>query len=350
MHRSLLTLLLFIAVTVSHAQNYPLRQVNTGTKGSFRGLSATGDGAVWVSGKGCVGRSTNNGDDWTFRPVPGYEQCDFRSLYAFDSNNAVIANAGSPAYILRTADGGATWKVVYTNTDTAAFIDGVGFWNRKHGIMHGDPINGRMLLLTTKDGGKTWTERKEHCKPKMNAGEASFAASGTSISCVADRKVVVATGGSTARLLISRNRGRRWQTVPTPMRAGQPSMGIFSFMPTQFVGHWLIAGGDYKQDTACAANFFYTLDKGKTWQAPANTTRGYRECLAQIENVYPVKKTLSRTTFAVGPSGIDVSGDDGVNWIPLSNERDFHVIKPSPRQDRLYLAGGNGKVAVMRVR
>ncbi|MCD6064635.1 MAG: oxidoreductase, partial [Flavipsychrobacter sp.] len=280
---------------------------------------------------------------------------DFRSLYAFDSDNAIIANAGSPAYILRTGDGGASWKKVYENTDSAAFFDGIDFWGKpfgywnisgkKQGIIHGDPIDGRMLLLYTKDGGMSWKERKG---PKMNKGEASFAASGTSISCLWDRAVLIATGGKTSRLFLSRNRGRSWRSIPTPMLAGTESTGIYSVMMGPTVWHWLIAGGDYRRDTLTTANFFYTLNKGKTWQAPATTTRGYRECLARIDDEHSAKKSRTRTMFALGPSGIDISTDDGVNWKPLSDEKGFHVIKPGRDHKLMFLAGSNGKLAIMK--
>jgi photosystem II stability/assembly factor-like uncharacterized protein len=334
---------MFISAT-AFGQIYSLQYVDTKTDASFRGLSVAEDNAVWVSGsKGWIGRSANGGRDWTFKQVRGYESLDFRSLYAFDSNNAVIANAGSPACILRTTDGGASWKQVYENTESAAFIDGIDFWNRKHGIIHGDPIKGRMLLLYTNDEGKSWKERQN--SPLMGQGEASFAASGTSIRCILYRSVVVAAGGRASKLYLSRNMGRRWRSIPTPMLADSESTGIFSFMTGRNARHWLIAGGDYRRDTLRSANFFYTLNRGKTWQGPATTTRGYRECLAQIDNEGSARK---RTMFAVGPSGIDISTDSGVNWKPLSDEKGFHVIKAGRDHKHMVLAGGNGRLAIMK--
>jgi photosystem II stability/assembly factor-like uncharacterized protein len=346
MHRLTLLFFLLLISATSFSQMYSLRYIDTKTDASFRGLSVDEGNAVWVSGsKGWVGRSVNEGKDWTFRQVPGYESCDFRTLYAFDAYNAVIANAGSPAYILRTADGGASWNKVYENTDSAAFFDGIDFWDLEYGIIHGDPINGRMLLLYTRDGGKTWKECKN--SPKMNQGEASFAASGTSIKCFLKETVIIATGGKTSKLYLSRNGGRRWRSIPTPMLAGTESTGIYSVLVSGRWS-WKVAGGDYKRDTLTTANFFYTIDKGKTWLVPVNTTRGYRECLAQIDDERPAKKSKIRTTFALGPTGIDISADGGVNWKPLSDEKGFHVIKASRDHNRMFLAGSNGKLAIMK--
>lgn len=350
MRYTILFLFILLRATTSYGQMYSLKYIDTRVDASFRGMSVAQDGTVWVCGsKGWVCRVTDNGNAYRYHKVPDYEDCDFRTVYAFDANHAILANAGSPAYVLYTADGGYTWKEVYKNTDSAAFIDGIDFWNERNGFIHGDPINGRMLLLYTKDGGKTWKERKEKHRPSMGEGEASFAASGTAISCFLHSAVVVAVGGKTSKLYFSRNRGRRWRSIPTPMLATSASTGIFSFMACRgSVWHWMIAGGDYRNDTVSTANFYYSNNKGKDWHAPQSTTRGYRECLAQIDTERPSHRSLTRTTFAVGPSGIDISHDDGLNWKALSDDKDFHVMKPSIDGNRIYLAGANGKLAIMR--
>lgn len=340
MHRPALLLFLLLISASSYAQLYPLQYVDTKTDASFRGLSVADENAVWVSGsKGWIGRTVNAGKDWTFKQVPGYESCDFRTLYAFDADNAIIANAGSPAYILRTTNGGVSWTQVYKNRDSAAFIDGIDFWDHRHGLIHGDPIKGHILLLYTKDGGSSWKELNS--SPELGKGEASFAASGTAIHCFTHKNVVIAIGGRTSKLLFSTNRGKRWRSIPTPMLASSESTGIFSFMQGRSPSHWLIAGGDYRQDTSKGANFFYSLNKGTEWLAPANTTRGYRECLARTDNAH--------TMFAIGPSGIDISIDEGVNWKALSDDKGFHVIKACKDQNKMFLAGGNGKLAIMKL-
>lgn len=349
MRHTILVLFSQLIATASYGQLYSLKYIDTRTDASFRGMSVAHDDAVWVCGsKGWVGRITDSGNARRFLRVPGYENCDFRTVYAFDANHAIIANAGSPAYVLYTSDGGYTWKEVYKNTDSAAFIDGVDFWNKKAGLIHGDPINGRMLLLYTKDGGRTWKERKQKHRPAMGEGEASFAASGTAIGCTLHGAVVVAIGGKSSKLYFSRNRGRRWRSIPTPMLATSESTGIFSFMVSpNNVWNWLIAGGDYRNDTVTTANLFYSYNKGKDWHAPRTTTRGYRECLTQISTDTISKDSNTWAIFAVGLSGIDISHDNGLNWKPLSDEKGFHVMKPSIDGNRIFLAGANGKLAIM---
>jgi photosystem II stability/assembly factor-like uncharacterized protein len=347
------TILFFIlAVSTASAQKIEPRHVDTKSNASFRGLSVVDDSVGWVSGsKGWVGITKNGGKNWSFRQVKGFEQCDFRSLYAFNAQHAVIANAGSPAYILFTSDGGTTWQKVYENDDTLAFIDGIDFWDSENGAVYGDPIGLHMLLLNTHDGGKTWTEHpREEC-PLMSPGEASFAASGTCIKCMGRRNLVVATGGKVSRLLVSKNSGKSWKAISTPILQGAASTGIFTFLPLG-KKRWVIAGGDYLHDSLCTANLFFTLNAGKSWEAPATTTRGYRECLAGIDEIEGSKKKKRgckvNTLFAVGPEGIDISYDAGNKWAPFSDEQQFHVVKKSRSGDLIIMAGGQGKLAVVK--
>ncbi len=339
------TLFFFILfISSASAQKIKLQQADTKTDVSFRGLSVVNDSVAWVSGgKGWLGITVNGGKDWSFTQVKGFEQCDFRSLYAFSAKNAVISNAGSPAYILCTEDGGNTWQKVYENDDSTAFIDGIDFWDSKHGVVYGDPIEGRMLLLGTNDGGKTWPKHPAEDCPVMSSGEASFAASGTCIKCMEHNKLIIATGGKVSRLFVSRNRGKSWKAISTPILQGAASTGIFSFLPLNKKS-WLIAGGDYKHDSISTANLFITHDAGKSWDAPAASTRGYRECLEVIKNSDGAKCLL-----AVGPGGLDVSYDSGNKWMPLSDEQQFHVVKKSRTGNLTIVAGGQGKIAVVKI-
>jgi photosystem II stability/assembly factor-like uncharacterized protein len=331
--------ILLLSSFAAAAQNLSLQKVETKTNASFRGLCVIDDSVAWVSGNNnSVGITLDGGKNWAFTEVKGFGKCDFRSIYAFDSKNAVIANAGSPAYVLRTTDGGATWQKVYENKDTAAFIDGMDFRDSRHGFIYGDPINNHMMLLHTSDGGKTWAELPAGQSPLLTSGEASFAASGTCIRYTKSGKLIIATGGKVSRLHISGNEGKSWKQVKTPILQGEPSTGIFSFLPLT-KNRWVIAGGDYKRDTLRASNFFYTCNNGKTWHAPAATTGGYRECLEKLDD---------ETILAVGPGGIDISYDNGVNWVEFSDEKQFHVVRRARKGNLTIIAGGGGKVAVVR--
>ena len=332
---------LFIFLFTAHIAPAQIRWrcTDTKTNASFRGLSVVNDTTAWVSGsKGWIGTSTDGGNNWAMQQVKGFEQCDFRSLYAFDRQTAVIANAGSPAYIMRTTDGGSHWKVVYKNEDTAAFIDGIGFWNDKEGIIFGDPVNGKLMVLRTADGGETWQQLPEDCRPKMEKNEAAFAASGTTIKCLPHRKVVIATGGKTSRLLVSPDKGEHWTATTTPMLHGQSTTGIFT-MDFNGERRGVIAGGDYKMDTLRTDHVFYTTNKGKSWKKPVTATGGYRECAVYLDK---------HTILAIGPAGADISNDDGKDWEPCASEKQLHTLHKSRNGNIVIAAGGGGKICVLK--
>jgi photosystem II stability/assembly factor-like uncharacterized protein len=74
-------------------------------------------------------------------------------------------------------------------------MDGIDFWNDTEGIIYGDAIDKRMLLLATHDGGKIWKELPEAQRPILSEGEGSFAASGTGIRYYDQSRLLISTGG-----------------------------------------------------------------------------------------------------------------------------------------------------------
>lgn len=333
------TIIFMVLVSANlFSQSLHYRQILPGEV-SFRGLSVPDDRIVWVSGsQGWTGLSVDGGKTWETKQVEGFVKSDFRTLYAFDEKKAVIANAGSPAVILITHDGGMTWKKVYEQDHPDAFIDGVDFWNEKEGLMYGDPIDGKMLLIRTSDGGSTWVETGETGRPLLAQGEASFAASGTGIRCFGDDKVMVATGGTVSRQFFSSDKGEHWTTMKTPIIQGRSSTGIFS-MAYQGDSTGVIVGGDFQRDSLKQDQVFFTRDGGRTWLAPSPATRGYRECVEFIsENV----------VIAVGPSGMDISKNGGASWLPFSEEKGFHVVRRARKGSLVIFAGAGAKVGFLQ--
>ena len=329
--------ILFATISAkSQPQNFTV--VLSNIPSSIRGLSVVDDNVVWFSGsKGFVGRSLDGGLTWKHNPIKGFEKVDFRSLYAFDSLRAIVANAGSPASILLTRDGGKSWQQVYHNDHADIFLDGIDFWDSKSGLIYGDPINQKMTLLKTNDGGETWKEISEPNRPTSEKGEASFAASGTGIRCFDKKKVVVATGGMVSRLWMSDDRGESWTSLSTPIIQGKASAGIFSFGLSG--NQWVIVGGDYVADSVSTRNVFYSFDNGKEWNTPERPTRGYRSSVEFIKG---------KTWIATGQRGLDISNDQGKNWLPFSDEMGVHVVRRA-RKGTKVVAAGNGKIALIKL-
>lgn len=314
--------------------------VEQGKPTSIRGLSVVNDKVAWASGsKGHVALSINGGLTWVWQQVKGFEQSDFRDIEAFSAKEAIIMSSGTPALILKTADGGINWEVCYRNNDKAYFLDGLAFYNKNHGVAIGDPINGKFVLLETTNGGTTWTELKTG--PSALENEAAFAASGTSVF-ITDKKAnaVLLTGGTVSRLLLSNRELNKWNPVNLPLAQGRASKGGFSLAAGG--GQTVLVGGDYSTDkkvdsVACYYNGKQIEDK--YFHLSTTMPRGYQSCVTYLK-----KKVFLST----GTSGSNLTYDGGLNWKPI-DAGSYNVCQRSKVGNLVLLAGDKGKIAVFKL-
>ncbi|WP_285008800.1 WD40/YVTN/BNR-like repeat-containing protein [Pedobacter faecalis] len=332
-------LLLFILFPfLASGQKYELVELTAEAASSIRGMSVVSDQIAWVSGSaGSVGKTLDGGKTWSWFKPAGYEQLDFRDIEAFDGKRAVIVNAGSPAFILTTRDGGKTWKEVYQNRDSAIFLDGMAFWNQREGLIFGDPINHKMQLLKTKDGGGSWSDVSGSLHFPLAEGEAGFAASGSTIRAMKGGKVWIATGGKVSNIYVSNNYGSSWSVYPCPIWQGESSTGVFS-MDFLDKKRGIVVGGNYVKDKENANNILLTYDGGKTWKKPVSPVKGYRSSVLYIN---------PKLVLATGTSGTDISEDGGLNWSSLS-PLGFNVLGKSKNSRLILLANGKGQVYQLR--
>jgi len=334
------TLLLFLGIQMALtssllAQKHSIQLLNQERSSSYRGLSVVDDQTLWVSGsKGTVGLSTDAGRNWQWINPIGYEKIDFRDIEAFDENTAMIISAGSPALVLRTADGGRTWQEVFKDTRPEIFYDGFAFTTKGLGIAFGDAIDGRMPLLRTVDFGKTWEDISDNLTFAIARGEAGFAASGTSIFCNEKGHFWIATGGTVSHIYHSLDQGDTWQRYACPILQGQNSTGPFS-IAFRSPKTGIVVGGDYtaaqKNEKAC----FLSTDGGKSWTAPQQPPSGYKSSV-----IYSSAKQL----ICTGTSGTDLSADSGRSWQPISDES-YNVVQRAKKGKAVFLAGDKGKIA-----
>jgi photosystem II stability/assembly factor-like uncharacterized protein len=311
-------------------------------EGTFRALRVLSSTVAWASGsRGSVVRTADGGRTWTALRVPDGEKMDFRSLAAFDADRALVANAGSPGFVFKTADGGRTWKTVYKNDHPSFFIDALAFWDDRHGLALGDPVDGVFLFLETVDGGDTWKAMPRDSLPAPLPGEAFFAASNGSMVLLDKSLVWIAGGGGeSARIFRSGDGGRTFKTATAPVSAGRPTRGVFG-LAFRSPREGLAVGGDYREldfgDGVAAS----TRDGGQSWQVlRAGEIRGFRESVAFIPGRPDV--------LAVGPGGADYSADGGMNWRPFPLEG-CHVAGFAPDGTRGFAAGNKGKIVRLRV-
>ncbi|KLT65498.1 YCF48-related protein [Pedobacter sp. BMA] len=316
------------------AQSYSFKPLNENTKTSLRGLSVVSDQVSWVSGSnGSIGKTLDGGKTWEWLKPKGYEKLDFRDIEAFDNQNAIVVNAGSPAYILKTTDGGASWTTHYKNLDSAIFLDGFSFWDKNKGIAFGDPILDQLQLLGTSDGGASWQDISSNLKTAMNKGEAAFAASGTTIKVLPGGKVWISTGGTVSNIYFSANYGKTWAVYKCPIWQGESTTGPFSI---DFFNDkkGVVVGGNYVKDKENPNNILLTADGGKTWQKPLTPVAGFRSAVTYIN---------ANTLVATGTSGTDMSTDGGQTWKHIS-DKSFNAVQKAKKGKQIILAGEKGSV------
>ncbi len=332
----ILCFLLAITTTVfSQRKTLPKVEIlNTGVKTSIRGLSVVNNNVIWASGSnGMVGKSSNAGKNWKWMTVKGFEKNDFRDIEAFDANTAIIMAIADPSYILKTTDGGDTWKVVYENKTKGMFLDAMDFNDPLNGIVIGDPIDGRFFIARTKDGGNSWKELSAEQRFVADSGEAFFASSGTNIRMLYNGSVVMASGGKNSRLFYNKT------IADVPMTkgketAGTNSVAVYDNYKKSSANKIIIVGGDFTTDSLIDKNCFFSNNGGKTWERPKTPPHGYRSCVEFLNK---------ETIVTCGLNGVDYSFDGGKNFYPISKEG-FHVCRYARLGNTVYLAGNNGKI------
>jgi photosystem II stability/assembly factor-like uncharacterized protein len=320
---------------LSAQKNLPeISVITQGTKTSIRGLSVVNDAVVWASGSnGTVGKTTDGGKNWKWLTVKGFEKKDFRDIEAFDGTTAIIMSVDTPAYILKTIDGGQSWKLVYENKTPGMFLDAMDFWNEQAGIVIGDPINNKIFIARTFDGGNTWKEIPDTFKPLADSSEALFAASGTNIRVLDKDEAVFVTGGLSSRVFI-RNSVIKLPIIQGKETTGANSIAVLDIYSRKGGNTMIVVGGDFNTPASDTANCFYSNDRGKTWKAPKRPPHGYRSCVEYLSKEHVISS---------GINGVDYSFDGGRNWKWISNEG-FNVCRIAKNGSAVFLAGNNGKI------
>jgi photosystem II stability/assembly factor-like uncharacterized protein len=160
---------------------------------------------------------------------------------------------GGPGFVMRSLDGGETWKVLDLNQQVGPILD-VKFFDENNGLVFaGTDANvekSNALILQTRDGGVTWKKVYQSTRPYEITWKASFPTRNTGYVTVqsydpdksASKRVVAKTtdGGNT------------WREIPLVDEHAVRQFGIaFADEKTGWVG--------------TSTSGFQTLDGGATW-------------------------------------------------------------------------------------
>jgi photosystem II stability/assembly factor-like uncharacterized protein len=299
---------------------------------SIRALEVVDENTVWWAGSnGLVGHTNDGGKSWKADTL-SYEGkvLQFRAI-SVTSKAVFVLSIESPALLFKSTDQGQSWKVVYQEDHASAFYDAMQFWDDDNGIAMGDPTDGCISIIITKDGGENWTKLPCRQLPAAAEGEAAFAASNSNIALYGDHAWIV-TGGAKARILHSPDKGKNWSISQSPIKEGGQMTGIYS-VAFWDVNHGIIFGGDWNDKASNRQNKAVTSDGGKSWQLVADGTGpGFRSSVKYFPN------GKGKAILAVGIPGISVSADAGKNWTVLSTES-WYAAGFVPGTNACWLAG-----------
>jgi photosystem II stability/assembly factor-like uncharacterized protein len=332
-----------VALALAVAASPSWTPQTSNVRSTLRGVSAVSDQVAWASGSGStVLRTVDGGATWQ-KLVVTTDPVDFRDVDAIDAGTAYVLSIGKGAAsrIYKTTDAGVTWTAMFLNDDPNVFLDAMTFWDATHGIVIGDSIEGQFCLLTTDDGGRTWTRVPSTSLPAALPNAGAFAASGTNIAVLGTEAWVGTGAAATARVLHTPDRGRTWTVTPTPLIAG-PSAGIYSVAFCD-ARHGVIVGGDYSREQDATDNVAITSDGGATWTLVKD------HGLSGFRSVVACEPGAPTTLVAVGPQGSDWSTDAGHSWTPLDGPG-FHTFSFSPSGAVGWGAGGRGAIGKFAVR
>ena len=317
----------------------------SGTAKLLQAVSAVDSSVAWASGHGATWtRTSDGGRSWTAGVVPGDTLLEFRDVHARDAREAwlLAAGPGDRSRIYHTTTGGSVWQLQWTNDEPAGFYDCMDFWDERRGVVFGDAVEGRLRVLLTDDGGRTWARVPNERLPAALPGEGGFAASGTCLIAGPEGRAWIATGnGTRSRVLQTSDYGRSWTATDSPVAAAEGA-GLTSIsMVDAHVG--TAFGGDLSVNDARADEVARTTDGRRSWILLPRLS-----LLGPVFGGAHVPGTSGAALVAVGPGGLDVSVDGGTSWKTLDPRAWWGIGSVGP--EATWIAGPNGRLARIRIR
>ena len=146
---------------------------NSGTQYLLWSVKAVDLNVGWACGEGSTVIRTNDGGT-TWRPVvsapfpgPVYDIDAVDSLTAIATCTYPVS--GGNTFLFRTTNGGASWVQVCSLTASGAFINAVRMFDHYNGLAVGDPVEGKWVIFRTTNGGATWSRSSQ--EPVQSGGE-----------------------------------------------------------------------------------------------------------------------------------------------------------------------------------
>jgi len=245
-------------------------------------------------------RTVDGGENWV-HATGDLPRAATACIFALDSLRAWVG--GFPG-IFATTDGGVSWKQQDYPQPHSTWINDVWFFDPANGYAWGDAsgsIPGRITILRTSDGGKTWSHI-----PNEPVGPADAFGWSSTLCCPDPQHiffVVWFEGQTRSSVVRSTDGGSTWSSIE-----GNGSIHALA-MRDDSVG--ILCSGNLK--TPQPAYFGRTTDGGTAWQ--------------QVADALPEKGAMAAfpagSTFAwlAGVHTVAHSTDEGMSWVEQPIDR-----------------------------
>lgn len=263
---------------------------------------------------------------------------EFRSI-AKTKDAVFLLSVANPGLLYKISNDRKVVELVYEENNEKVFYDSMQFLDNQFGVAMGDPVGNCLNIIVTKDGGNSWQKIPCTSLPKVEEGEAAFAASNSNV-VLHNNKIFIVSGGKKSRCFVSEDSGVTWNVYETPIVQGKTMTGIFTAdFYDENIG--FIAGGDYENQENNSDNKAITKDGGKTWKLVGqNTGFGYASCVQFIPN------SKGKALVCVGGTGLHYSSDSGKTWLKMLDDKDLYTLRF--KNDSVAYAAGKNRVVELK--
>jgi photosystem II stability/assembly factor-like uncharacterized protein len=284
-------LLLFAFCFLPSAHAATWSRQTSGTMAWLRSVYFLDQNHGWVAGSnGTLLRTTDGGESWKKIAALGrdtlldvYFASDDVGWLVVERDLLKLKTNDEPrSYLLKTEDGGFSWRRVFLKSDVNVRLVRAIFADNQHGWVFGETG----IVYATRDGGEHWLRQASPTKHLLLGG-----------AFVDYSRVWLVGAGAT--IVKTSDGGTTWQSGVVRNDAN------VRFTAASFVGQ------DLGWAVGAAGSIFKTIDGGRTWFAQSSNVDA---------DLLDVKFIDAHEGWAIGSQGVLLhTNDGGARWTSQTN-------------------------------